>query len=110
MEAEIAAIVLTVVVHVIGAGVLVWAMFDADNKPDWRSLWPGDDDGGGGGGGRGPVEPDPVVPGGPDLLPESAPARIRLREGGRLADAFPRPARRPDHAPQPARVPERAAD
>lgn len=102
-EAELAAIVLTVVVHVIGAGVLVWAMFDGDNKPDWRSLWPRDDDDGGGS--DGPPAPEPVGPGGPELLPESAPARVRLREPGRLADAHPRPARRPEHAPEPARVP-----
>ncbi|MTD43488.1 hypothetical protein GKE82_04015 [Conexibacter sp. W3-3-2] len=104
LEAEVAAIILTLVVHVIGAVVLVWAMFDGDNRPDWRSLWPDDEDGGGG---PDPIEPEPMLPGGPDLLPESAPARIRLREPGRLADAHPRPARRPDHAPQPARVPER---
>lgn len=108
MEAEVAAIVLTVVVHVIGAVVLVWGMFDGENKPDWRSLWPRDDDGGGGGGGYDPLEPEPDAPGGPALLPESAPARIRLRSPVRLADAHPRPARRPEHAPQPqpARTPE----
>lgn len=110
MEAEAAAIVLTVVVHVIGAFVLVWAMFDGESKPDWRSLWPGDDDGGGGGGGRGPTEPGPVAPGGPDLLPESSPPRVRLREPGRIADSYPRPVRRPEHAPQPVRTPQRTAD
>jgi hypothetical protein len=30
---------------------------------------------------------------------------VRLREPGRLADAHPRPPRRPEHAPE--RVPER---
>jgi len=107
-EAEVIALVLTAVVHMIGAVVLVWAMFDDENRPDWRSLWPRDDDGGGGGGGSGPDEPQPGRGGGggPELLPESRPPRVRLREHGRLADAFARE-RRPGHVPEPARAPER---
>lgn len=109
MTAEVIALTLTAVVHIVGAVVLVWAMFDNENRPDWRGLWPRDDDedGGDGGWGRGPVDPPAEGPSGGGLpFPEDAvPARLRLREPGRLADAHPRPARRPGHAPAPVRVP-----
>lgn len=104
---EVIAIALTAVVHVIGAAVLVWAMFDGENTPDWRSLWPRDDDGGGGRGPEDPPEP-PLGGDGPGLLPESRPARTRLRTPARLADSRPRPARRPEHPPEPTRAPQRS--
>lgn len=105
MTAEVIALALTAVVHVVGAIVLVWAMFDADNRPDWRSLWPRDDEDGGGG--SPPVDPPANGPSDAGLrLPDDAvPARMRLREPGRLADGHPRPARRPSHAPAPSRTP-----
>jgi len=102
---EMAAIVLTFVVHVIGAGVLVWALLDADDaRPSWRGWWPGErrPDGGpdmppepSGGGTRAPI------------LPDAVPSPVRLREAGRLADAKPRPARRPAHPVEPLREPAR---
>lgn len=110
-EAEVIALALTFIVHVLGAAVLIWAMFDADNRPDWRSIWPRDDDGGGGGG-RGDEpgpEPDPSGDGVP-LLPDARPADVRLRGPRRLRDERPRPRRRPGHDPEPVRTPQRSAD
>jgi hypothetical protein len=104
--AEVAALVITVLVHIIGAGVLIWAML-GEERPSWRDLWGGDDDGGGG-----PLVDRPDRPGGGGdrapvpLLPESGPPAVRLREAGRLGDAHPRPARRPVHPREPH--PERA--
>ncbi len=101
---EMAAIVLTFVVHVIGAGVLVWALLDADDaRPSWRDWWPGD---------RRPDTPDlPPEPSGggtqAPILPDAVPSAVRLREPGRLADAKPRPARRPAHPVEPVREPAR---
>lgn len=60
----------------------------------------------GGGGQR--VPPSPTPPSGPgDVpLPDASPARVRLREPGRLAELLPRPARRPSREPErrPTRV------
>jgi hypothetical protein len=101
---EMAAIVLTFVVHVIGAGVLIWALLDGDeSRPSWRGWWPGE---------RRPDAPDaPPDPSGGGIdapaLPDAAPSPVRLREPGRLADAKPRPARRPAHPAEPVREPAR---
>lgn len=103
--AEAAALILTFVVHVLGAAVLVWNMLDGSWS--WRDLWPHDEDDG-----PGFDDPLPERPqGGPDgvALPDDAvPARVRLREPGRISDARPRPPRRPEHPPerQPAREPQ----
>jgi hypothetical protein len=110
---EIVALVLTLVVHFIGAWVLIWGLMDGD-RIGWRSLWPRDDDGGGGGGapwrpdelgpsGGGTVVSPPLPAGGGEFLPSG----VRLREPGRISEGHPVPARRPDHAPQRPRVPER---
>ncbi|MEA2340013.1 MAG: hypothetical protein QOG11_90 [Solirubrobacteraceae bacterium] len=107
--AEVAALVLTLVVHVIGAGVLIWAMLDPDEdgrRPGWRDWWPRDDDG------RSPSDAEPPRGGGGQAVPvlsDSAAAQVRLREPGRLADAKPRPARRPEHVPAPEREREPAS-
>jgi hypothetical protein len=43
---EVAALALTVLVHFIGLGALVYALVLNDEKRgDWRGWWPGDDDG-----------------------------------------------------------------
>jgi hypothetical protein len=87
---------ITMLAHVAGAGVLIWMLLDGE-KIDWRSFWPRDDDG------RppeGPPEPEPVAPRGGLPLPDAAPSAVRLRAPGRLGDAHPRPARRPEHAPE----------
>lgn len=104
MSGEIVALGLTVAVHVVGAVALV-AVLLRDGDGDWRSWWPRDDDG------RGPEQPDGPAPApagdGGLPLPGATPARSRLREGARLGDAYPRPARRPEHAPDTAPAPER---
>jgi hypothetical protein len=107
---EIVAIVGTLIVHFIGAGVLVYALLDGE-KIDWRgTLWPRDDDGGGGG--WEPPAPDTGGDGdgggipAPLPLPEASPSGVRLREPGRrIGDGYPKPARRPEHAPGPVREP-----
>jgi hypothetical protein len=89
---EVLALALTVLVHVIGMAALVWALLiDDENRPDWRGWWPDGDD-----------EPPGPPPRPRDGLPlsDAEPSRVRLREPGRLADAHPRPARRPAHAPE----------
>jgi hypothetical protein len=103
---EILALALTLLVHVIGAGVLIWVLLDGDGI-DWRSIFPTDDDGPGPGGPPEPTPPAPPRGGVP--LPDAAPSAVRLREPGRIADAHPRPARRPEHVPERERpgVPQR---
>lgn len=102
---EVAALLLIVAVHVVGAVALVWALVGEDGI-DWRSLWPRDDDDGHGGdpgtAPRPPFDPDGLP------LPDAARAPVRLREPGRLADLrSSRHERRPAHAPGPAREPDR---
>ncbi|HEV7494360.1 hypothetical protein [Baekduia sp.] len=111
MSLEVIAIALTLVVHFLGAIVLIWAII-GDEQIDWRAtLWPRDDDGGGGGPGFEPPRGPDGGPGGGMLAPplaDAAPSPIRLREPGRIADAHPRPARRPAHAPERTPVHEPA--
>jgi hypothetical protein len=108
---EVIAIALTLVVHFIGAIVLIWAIV-GDEEIDWRGmLWPGDDDGGGGGPGFEPPHAGDDGGGGGMLAPplaDATPSPIRLREPRRIADAHPRPARRPTHAPERTPVHEPA--
>ena len=99
---EILAIALTLFVHIIGAGVLVWALIDSDETDagSWRDWWPKD--------GRDPEPPaDPTPPSrdGVDrpLLPGTEASPVRLREPGRIGDHKPAPARRPVHPPVPER-------
>jgi hypothetical protein len=97
VSGEVLALLLLAGVHLVGAVLLVGVLLRNDDIP-WRSLWPHDDDGGG----RGPVAPTSP----PDLpLTGATPAPARLREPGRLADAYGRRARRPVREPEPA--PER---
>ncbi len=67
------------------------------------------DDEGGGGNDRILPTPRPGPRGGGIPLPDAVPARVRLREPGRLADLLPAPPRRREHAPAPtpARTPVR---
>lgn len=109
---EITALALVFVVHVIGALMLVWALLDGEQRARWRNL-PRPPRGGGGGddpppapspgpaGSRAPADPPPVaLP-----LQATAPSSVRLREPVRVADGYPRPARRPEHEPAPQRAP-----
>lgn len=103
---EIIALALVFVVHVIGGLMLVWALLDTDQRTAWRRRWFG---GGGDDDERGPPgDPQPPPDGGsgaraPLPLPSGSPSRVRLREPVRVADAHPRPARRPGHPPAPER-------
>ncbi len=107
---EIVALALTFVVHVVGAVLLVWAMIDREESSKgggWRGWWPRDDRPDGG-----PPEPPPGPPGDRAPLPlaDAAPSPVRLRErGARIADAHPRPDRRPSHAPEPDPAPRQPA-
>jgi hypothetical protein len=102
---ELLALGLTVLVHIVGLGTLVYVLLRNDGI-DWRSWWPSDDDG------HDPPAPDAPhgPPSGGDGVPlgDAGAARVRLREPGRLADAYPPAPRRPAHAPEPAHVPEPA--
>lgn len=105
--AEVAALVLTVLVHVLGAGVLIWGMIDRDDpdsRASWGDFWPRDDDG------PRPTPPAPQPSGTRErvpLLPDAAPAAVRFREGARLGDLTPSRERRPAHPPAPVREPAR---
>ncbi|MDP9346817.1 MAG: hypothetical protein M3P44_14105 [Actinomycetota bacterium] len=102
MSKEVAALALTVLVHFVGLGALIYALVaDDEQRPDWRGWWPRDDDGPPSDGPTG-RPPDDGLP-----LRDAQPSRIRLRDERRLADRHPAPARRPVHPPQ--RTPERAA-
>jgi hypothetical protein len=101
---EVVAILLTLLVHVLGAIVLVMVLLDGESI-DWRgTLWPRDDDG------PGPGWEPPAGDAGPDgggvlaptPLPDAAPSPVRLREPGRIREGYPKPGRRPAHAPERA--------
>ena len=92
MSSEALALGITFLIHAIGLCVLFGALLRTDDGGGWRDWWPRDDD----------DEPSPK-PGPP--LPGAEQSKVRLREPGRLADAHPRPPRRPEHAPE--RVPQR---
>ena len=103
---EVAALALIVVVHVIGAVALVWAMLEEDTRAGWRRRWgsggpPGDEPP------PGPPAPRPAPALARPRLPldESGRSDVRLRGPGRLADAHAPARRRPGHAPRPARSP-----
>lgn len=104
MSAQLIAIGLTFLVHVVGAVFLVWALIgEEDDVRGLRDWWPRDD------GGSGPPRPPEPDAGPGDLpLPSAGPSPARLREPGRLADAHPSPPRRPEHPRRP--VPEREAE
>lgn len=60
--AEVAALTLTVLVHVLGAAVLIWNMLDGASF-SLRDIWPRDEDDGGGGPSDEPLLPlDPTGP------------------------------------------------
>ncbi len=103
MSGPVAAILLTVIVHVIAFVILFVTM--GGEMVDWFRAPKRDDDDGGLG-----FEPEPTAPapsGGGLPLPDAVQAPVRLREPGRIAERYPRRPRRPEHAPEPARTPER---
>ncbi len=99
---ELLAILLTFFVHLLGAGVLIWALIDHEDeeRDSWRDWWPKD-----------AKDPEPpVAPTGPSgdtverpILPDASPSPVRLREPGRIGDRKSAPARRPEHVPAPVR-------
>jgi hypothetical protein len=67
-----------------------------------------EEDDAGGGSDRLPRTPRAPGPGGIPLpLPDAVPARVRLRDAGRLAELLPSFERRPAHRPLPQREPAR---
>jgi hypothetical protein len=78
-------------------GLLLSMFLRSEALPGYRP--PEDADDGGGGGGEPPPEPLSPPPGGL----EAEPSRVRLREPGRIAEHYPFPVRRPEHAPAPQR-------
>ena len=102
MDNEILAITLTFLVHVFGIGALIWHLLSQDDeRPDWHGWFRPEDEG------PEPLEPKPSPSGDGLPLPDAVPSLVRLRDGGALADGYPRPARRPAHAPERTPVPER---
>ncbi len=92
-----AALVLTLVVHVLGTILLLWALLRGqDDRPDLRGWWWGDD----GDDGREPPPEQPGPSGGGIPLPDAAQSAVRLRGAARLADGYDRPSRRPQHVPE----------
>jgi hypothetical protein len=97
-------------VHLLGlacvAVLLIPVLRDNPVVPDRRSEGDGDD-----GWGRGPKPPPapPKQPRGGIPLPDAVPARVRLREHGRLTERQPRRERRPVREPlrRPTPAPHR---
>ena len=101
MGKETAALGLTLAVHVVAFGVLVWAML-GDEDSGWRSWWPRDERPG-----DDPPAPQPDAPRRGGLpLPDADPAPGRLRtQHDRVAEPGGRRVRRPAHQPQRERDP-----
>ena len=100
------AILLTVFAHFAGiAALLVFA--GGDIMDIFKSGSKRDDDWGE------PYDEPPLAPVPPSddvpLLPDASQSPVRLREPGRIAERYQRPARRPEHAPERDRpgVPQR---
>jgi hypothetical protein len=97
-------------VHLLGLVCVVLLMYPALKEnpagPDFPNHGEGDD-----GWGRGTDEPPlkPTPPRGGIPLPDALPARVRLREHGRLGERLQRPSRRPAREPdrRPAPTPHR---
>jgi hypothetical protein len=101
-------LVIAGVIHVIGlsfACALLWHFARTEPADTWS---PPEEDDRGGGGNVVPEPPKPTRPRGGGLpLPDAVPARVRLREPGRLADLLPGRERRPAREPAPTRRPQR---
>ena len=99
----VASILLLTLVHFAAFALLFWHLAGREILSVFRTR--PDDDGGGGSPGPAPPVPGPEPDGGLPLR-DAEQARVRLREPGRLADAYPRRPRRPEHAPDaPEHVP-----
>lgn len=101
-SAELISIGLVLFVHVLGGAALIYLLV-RDSGESVRDWWPSDDDGGGPPL-PGPHDRDPSGGGSGLPLPDAGPSAVRVREGERIADGYPRPARRPVREPQRAPV------
>ncbi len=94
--------------HLLGFGFAALLLLPLLQDESVRAIAPPgeEDDGGGGGNDRlDPSAPQGPRPGGVPL-PDAMPARVRLRDGRRLAELLPGFERRPVHAPAaPRHVP-----
>lgn len=101
-----AAIIFTIVIHTLGIPVMIWAVRGEEGMRGLFAFMPKDDDERGDGGSPKVDEPEPQLPPSGGLpLPESEPARSRLRKhGDRVADPSrgPRRRERPAHPAEPA--------
>ena len=105
MSGDVQLMLMIAGVHLLGLGCAALLMIPALREgpmPPPRND-PGSDDGGGRGPDRPPERPEP--PSGGIPLPDAVPARVRLREPGRLSELLPRRQRRP--AREPGRRPIR---
>ena len=102
MSGPAAAILLTIIVHVV-AFVLLLALCGRDMLDVFRAPRHDGDDWGEPP--AGDPAPTPPPTGGGLPLPDAEQAPVRLREPGRLGERYGRPARRPEH--EPARTPQR---
>lgn len=99
-------ILLVVGMHLLAlacAAILIVHAMRAAPAPAWR--YPGDGSDDGPGNDRLGPRPLPQFPGGGiplPPLPDATPARVRLRDHGRLADLTPPRERRPAREPSPA--------
>lgn len=103
MDGATAGFLLIGISHLVALIALVWMLLrNGDQSLDAGWFLGGGDDGE-------PQPPrDPRKPGGDALpLPGAEPSAARLREPGRIADAYPPPARRPEHAPEREPLPAR---
>jgi len=102
----VVALFLTVLVHLLGGIVLIWAM--AGSEPFRRIFTFASEGDGDGGLGAPPPAPDPAGPRDGALpLPDADRSPVRLREPARIGDRYPKRPRRPEHEPEPQRAPER---
>jgi hypothetical protein len=95
---ELLSIGLILLVHVLGGAALIYLLV-RDSGESVRDWWPSDDEDGGPPV-LGPDGGDPRGGGDALPLPGAAPSGVRVREGERIADGYPRPARRPAREPQ----------
>ncbi|HEX8205971.1 MAG TPA: hypothetical protein VF587_07940 [Solirubrobacteraceae bacterium] len=102
MTGPVVSILVLTVVHFAAFGALFWHLAGREIFGTFR-IGPDDDD-------RRRFDPPPRPPDDGDRrggvpLPDAAPAPVRLREPGRLADGYPRRTRRPEHVPgEPVRT------
>ena len=104
MSGPVAAILLTLIVHVV-AFVLLFALCGRGMLGVFRAEPYGGEDWGWGEPPAGDPQTPPAPSGGGLPLPDAEQAPVRLREPGRIGERYGKPARRPEH--EPVRTPQR---